>query len=258
MTLQEKINHSIALIQKTENLALKYSDDGFHLAFSGGKDSQVIYELAKMAGVKFQAFFYKTSVDPKELLLFIRENYPDVIWLRPKMTMFQLILKKKCLPTRMGRYCCEFIKERNALNRVAIIGVRHSESKKRENWQEITFSCKNGCDKNLFAPILDWKDTDVWSFLASRNISACSLYKSQMRIGCIGCPISHNQAKELEQYPNVKKAYENTCQKVIDLNPECGFAKRFKSGKDAVKWWLSDLSIKEYCFMRDHQTKLEL
>ena len=29
--------------------------DGYYLAFSGGKDSQCIYHLAKMAGVKFDA-----------------------------------------------------------------------------------------------------------------------------------------------------------------------------------------------------------
>ena len=64
----DKIQHSIELIRKAEKLALSYNDFGFHLAFSGGKDSQVIYELAKMAGVKFKAYFYKTSVDPRELL----------------------------------------------------------------------------------------------------------------------------------------------------------------------------------------------
>jgi len=110
MSLQDKINHSISVIQKMEKSALVYSDEGYHLAFSGRKDSQVIYELAKMAGVKFQGYFYKTSVDPKELLIFIRQNYPDVIWLKPKMTMFQLIEKKKSLPTRIGRFCCEYLK----------------------------------------------------------------------------------------------------------------------------------------------------
>src|ERR1035437_6882925 len=97
-TLEAKINHSIKVIQKAEKLALKYSDEGFHLAFSGGKDSQVIYELAKMAKVQFQAYFYKTSVDQKDLLRFIKTDYPDVVWLNPKQTMFQLILKKKAFP----------------------------------------------------------------------------------------------------------------------------------------------------------------
>lgn len=55
--MNAKIRHSIELLRNSEELALKYNDFGFHLAFSGGKDSQVVYELAKMAGVKFKAFF---------------------------------------------------------------------------------------------------------------------------------------------------------------------------------------------------------
>ena len=43
--LQSKIDKAIETLRKYEKLALKYSPDGFHVAFSGGKDSQVIYEL---------------------------------------------------------------------------------------------------------------------------------------------------------------------------------------------------------------------
>lgn len=53
--LQSKIDKAIETLQKYEKLALKYSPSGFHVAFSGGKDSQVIYELCRMAGVKFNA-----------------------------------------------------------------------------------------------------------------------------------------------------------------------------------------------------------
>ena len=84
--LNDKILKAIHMLQKMETVALRYSPNGFHVAFSGGKDSQVIYELCKMAGVKFKAFFYKTSVDPPELLKFIRSDYPDVIWLKPEKT----------------------------------------------------------------------------------------------------------------------------------------------------------------------------
>ena len=48
--------------------------EGYHLAFSGGKDSQCIYHLAQMAGVKFDAHYNMTSVDPPELIYFIREH----------------------------------------------------------------------------------------------------------------------------------------------------------------------------------------
>lgn len=94
--LQDKINIAIQTLRKYEKLALKYSPDGFHVAFSGGKDSQVIYELCRMAGVKFKAYFYKTSVDPPELLRFIRSNYPDVTWLTRKGQCFNLFLKRRC------------------------------------------------------------------------------------------------------------------------------------------------------------------
>jgi phosphoadenosine phosphosulfate reductase len=259
MTLQDKIDHSISIIQKMEKSALVYSEEGYHLAFSGGKDSQVIYELAKMAGVKFQAYFYKTSVDPKELLSFIRANYPDVIWLKPEKTMFQLILSKKTLPYRFGRWCCGVLKERNGLNRITIVGVRKQESKKRaDNWKEFSTSCKLGSDKVMLAPILEWSELEVWGFLALRGIKACDLYQTQSRIGCIGCPMQYykSQRNELNQYPNVKKAYINTCQKVIDNNPESGFAKRFKSGDDAIRWWTSGLPIRKYIAERDLQTKI--
>ena len=54
--------------------------EGYYLAFSGGKDSQCIYHLDKMAGVKFDAHYSVTTVDPPELMRFIREQYPDVEW----------------------------------------------------------------------------------------------------------------------------------------------------------------------------------
>ena len=51
--------------------------EGYFLAFSGGKDSQCVYHLAKMAGVKFDAHYNITSVDPPELVQFIKKKYPD-------------------------------------------------------------------------------------------------------------------------------------------------------------------------------------
>lgn len=52
--LQRKIDYSIKVMRKAERLALTMNGDGFWLAFSGGKDSQVLYHLALMAGVTNQ------------------------------------------------------------------------------------------------------------------------------------------------------------------------------------------------------------
>lgn len=42
LNFDKKLQHSIELLQKSEKLALRYSDKGFYLAFSGGKDKIVI------------------------------------------------------------------------------------------------------------------------------------------------------------------------------------------------------------------------
>lgn len=123
--------------------------EGYYLAFSGGKDSQTIYHLAKMAGVKFDAHYAVTSVDPPELVWFIRSNYPDVKWERqywndgkpehyykdgrPKpITMWNLIADHTIPPTRQARYCCASLKETGGRGRLVITGVRWAESARRK------------------------------------------------------------------------------------------------------------------------------
>lgn len=235
--LSSKIYNSVRLIRKMEKIALLYSPSGYHVAFSGGKDSQVIHELCIMANVKFKAFFYKTSVDPPELLKFIRANYPDVTWLKPDRTMFQLILDKKMLPLRNARYCCETIKERRGLNEVVIIGVRREESTRRAKRQAFTTECKFGADKPLLSPILEWTTVDVFEFLKKRGIEVCSLYETFKRIGCIGCPMNNKtQRREFRLYPQHRKAYVNTVER---LRSKHGRYLDFESAEDVLNWWCS-------------------
>ena len=47
-------------------------EEGYYLAFSGGKDSIVCKELLTMAGVKFESYYNHTTVDPPELIYYIR------------------------------------------------------------------------------------------------------------------------------------------------------------------------------------------
>lgn len=111
---------------------------GYYLAFSGGKDSQCIYHLAKMAGVEFDAHYNVTSVDPPELVRFIKDNYPDVSIDIPKdkdgkqISMWSLIANHTIPPTRVARYCCSDLKETHGKNRVTVTGVRWAESARRK------------------------------------------------------------------------------------------------------------------------------
>ena len=110
---------------------------GYYLAFSGGKDSVVLKALADMAGVKYDAHYRVTSVDPPELVRFVK-TFPDVQMEVPKdkngkpVTMWSLIVKKKIPPTRLARYCCEYLKETGGEGRIALTGVRWAESNNRK------------------------------------------------------------------------------------------------------------------------------
>lgn len=121
--------------------------EGYYLAFSGGKDSQCVYHLAKEAGVKFDSHYSVTSVDPPELVQFIKRNYPDVEIKIPHdadgkpITMWNLIPRKLMPPTRVVRYCCEEMKECNGKYRVTLTGVRKAESVNRsKNQGMVTFT----------------------------------------------------------------------------------------------------------------------
>ena len=113
-------------------------ENNAYISFSGGKDSQCVYHLCEMAGVKFEAHYCITSVDPPELVRFIKKQYPSVSMDYPRdadgkvITMWNLIPKQVMPPTRRARYCCEKLKESSGQGRVTVTGVRWAESNRRK------------------------------------------------------------------------------------------------------------------------------
>lgn len=104
---RNKVEMAIARLQLHE------PKEGYYVAFSGGKDSCVVLDLCKRAGVKFDAHYNLTTVDPPELVRFIKKYHPD-IWetrIKPKKSMWQLIEQNRYPPTRIMRYCCAVLKE---------------------------------------------------------------------------------------------------------------------------------------------------
>ena len=221
-------------------------DEGYYGAFSGGKDSQAMYECAKMANVKVDWHFHKTSVDPPQLLKFIRQNYPDVEWRQPTLTMFQLILKNKMLPTRRARFCCRYLKEGGGEGRVVLVGVRAQESSTRSKYSMVE-ACRNS-HQTLVRPILDWSLNQVWGLLSNNNIQHCELYDSPYsfkRIGCIGCPMAGKGVwKQFRLFPKHKHAYLNTIKKLMDM----GRYSDFNSADAVLRYWIN--GVKKDVFLK--------
>jgi phosphoadenosine phosphosulfate reductase len=140
----DKVETTIKRLQMFE------PEEGFFVAFGGGKDSTVVYYLCKLAGVKFDAHYSMTSVDPPELVRFIKDQFPDVIFDTPRdengkvITMWNLIPRKLMPPTRIVRYCCEAMKECSGKERVTVTGVRWAESQNRKlNQGLVTIATKS-------------------------------------------------------------------------------------------------------------------
>ena len=142
--LQKKMMYSIDLLRKAERLALSYGggNNGYYLAFSAGKDSQALYHIAELAGVKFDAHMNLTSVDPPEVIRFVKRAYPEVDLIKPKKSIYQLAVEKEILPTMRVRWCCAEYKEMSGAGRVTLIGIRHQESSRRAKRNEVEISSR--------------------------------------------------------------------------------------------------------------------
>ena len=111
---------------------MKYSEDGYYLAFSGGKDSQSLFHVAQLAGVKFKAHMNLTSIDPHQVILFVKTNYPSIELHKPVDSIYNIAYKRKfLLPSRIIRWCCAEYKEKGGAGKVTLTGIRKAESTRR-------------------------------------------------------------------------------------------------------------------------------
>lgn len=244
----KKEKNSIEIIKEFQN---RNKENKNICAFSGGKDSIVVYDLMKKSGIDFKPIYSPPSVDPPEVKYHMDKYYPEV-YRQPyektkdgkEITMWYLLSHRALPPTRRMRYCCDVLKERTGeAGDTVYVGVRASESKDRNKRGMVTFYK----EKNMIRPIFDWTDEEVWSYIIKNDLPYNPLYDQGWdRLGCIGCPLSSkNQKRELQAYPKIKEMYIISFERMLEYRKSKGMETEWKTGEEVYKWWIGEVKKQE-------------
>ena len=212
--LQKKVNRAIRLLKSASKVASKHGQP-LEICYSCGKDSEVILELAKMAGIDYRAIYKVTTIDPPGTIKHATEKGVELV--RPKETFFQLI-RRKGLPSRKVRFCCQELKEYKILD-YAVVGIRSEESAKRKEIYKEPTQCRiyqNKDEVEQYLPILNWTNQDVADFIEERGIKCHPLYYDEngrfdvtRRLGCMCCPLASKRKRieEFRKHPIMVRQY---------------------------------------------------
>lgn len=243
---------------------------------SGGKDSAVIKELARRAGIPFEVMHNHTTADAPETVRFIRseaKRFEDMgikytinmpMYKGKRTSMWSLIPQKLMPPTRLVRYCCSVLKETGGAGRFIATGVRWAESASRKNNRgiyekngdaehRIILNNDNDDRRMLFEncrlkakrtvnPIIDWTDDDVWDFLTSDDAPPCNpLYcEGWKRVGCVGCPMAGQAGREFQfaRFPKYKDLYLLAFRNLLEERAVRGKYINWETPMDVFNWWM--------------------
>lgn len=247
MDYKRKIDFAIRLLRNIPQ------DGPIEISYSGGKDSDVILELARMAGIPHEAIYKQTTIDPPGTTAHAKAQGATII--RPKMSFLQII-ERKGMPTRRARFCCEVLKEYKVYDR-AVQGVRRSESTARAKRYKEPEICRLYPHKEkarIYLPILEWDTEDVARFIEERGIKCAPVYYDpdgtfhpERRLGCIGCPMKSDCGKaDFLRYPKLLKQIIRAIDTYLETHPNCSSKRNFGNAYNVIYQDLFCGSYEEY------------
>ncbi|MBI5116798.1 phosphoadenylyl-sulfate reductase [Candidatus Poribacteria bacterium] len=181
----EKVDRSLGLIREA------YEQYGNRLAVANslGKDSVVVWHLAKRVSPDIRGFIVTTRFKPQETVEFMKHE----VGRYPELRVFK---SDDVIPDELHKtdpdLCCEILKVRPTRQAIEemnvacwVTGLRCTEGRTRTDYQEIEERDKGLIKLN---PILLWHEVEVWQYIALNHVPVNPLYaKGYRSLGCAPC-----------------------------------------------------------------------
>lgn len=186
LNFKEKVERSMELIRESY---LRYGNS-LVVANSLGKDSVVVWDLAKRVNPDIRGFIVTTRFKPAETLSFMQQTvsrYPEL-----KIYKSDSSLPEPDLYRSNPDLCCDILKVEPVKRAIQemdvkcwVTGLRCTEGRTRTDFNEVE-ERDHGLVK--LNPILIWKEREVWQYLAVYQVPVNQLYaKGYRSLGCAPC-----------------------------------------------------------------------
>lgn len=206
------------------------SYDEIIISVSGGKDSTVMEHMTRdiYEFLNHRILFGNTSNETHYTYKYVKDTYGKKLEIaNPKEGFNNWCVRIGFIPTKFGRACCSIFKEgnitphlQNSYNKklLHLCGIRRDESANRSTYDQIRkgkWENKLAQENwNMYLPIIDFDDLDIWSYIISKNIEFNQLYKfGYSRVGCTNC--AYRSDYELDLNKHFLPAYSNNWNKIL-------------------------------------------